>query len=117
MEQSEGYKVFRIYKLNESECEGVKVIFDEETSHLYEFAIKNPQYFAQDPIAVKNEEYPHGLIAATAFSEDGEKKIRARENFNTTKSPLEAIYLRRREIIVLFSVLVLLFVSFYFMFN
>jgi len=110
----EGHKVHRLYKLNGSEIESVKIKFDEKNEHLYNFAVSHPEYFAQEPISVKDDDHPHGLIAATSFSEKAETLIRSRQTTSFHESPLKILKENKDLIILFLSVIFSAFLSLYF---
>ncbi len=111
-----GYKVHKLYKLNGSEIESVKIEFDERNKHLYNFAVSHPEYFAQEPISVKDDNHPHGLIAATSFSEKAETLIRSRQSISFQENPFKILKENKDLIILFLSGIVCAVLSLYFIF-
>ena len=108
------YKVQKLYELNGCEIESVKIEFDEKSKHLYEFAVSHPEYFAQEPISVKDVDHPYGLIAATSFSEKAETLIRSRQTTSFHEEPLKILKENKDLIILFLSGIVCAFLSLYF---
>lgn len=109
-----GRKVHKLYELNGSEIESVKIEFDKKNEHLYNFAVSHPEYFAQEPISVKDEDHPYGLIAATSFSEKAESLIRSRQTSPFHEDPLKVLRENKDLIILFLSGIVSAFLSLYF---
>ncbi len=109
-----GYKIHKLYELNGSEIESVKIEFDEKNEHLYKFAVSHPEYFAQEPISVKDDDHPYGLIAATSFSEKAETLIRLRQTNSFHEKPFKVLKENKHLIILFLSGIVSAFLSLYF---